>query len=64
MITKVANVALHQPNRKLVKILRQDSDVLEGQRSSFSAISRDLPVACVFETLPMVGIGMVSSAVD
>ena len=62
IIAKVATAALRQPNKKLVEILRQDSDVLEGQRSSFSAISRDLPIACIYETVPM-GIGMVSSVV-
>ena len=64
IIIKVANVALRQPNKKLIEILRHDSDVLEGQRSSFSAISRDLPIACIYETVPMVGIGMVSPAGD
>ena len=63
IITKVASVALRQPNKKLIELLRQESDVLEGQRSSFSAISKDLPIACIYETVPMMGIGMVSPAV-
>ena len=63
IIAKVASVALRQPNKKLIEILRQDSDVLEGQRSSFSAISKDLPIACIYETVPMKGIGMVSPAI-
>lgn len=63
IIAKVASVALRQPNKKLIAILRQDSDVLEGQRSSFSAISKELPIACIYETVPMMGIGMVSPAV-
>ncbi len=63
IITKVASVALRQPNKKLVEILKQDSDVLEAQRSSFSAISKDLPVACIYETVPVTGIGMVRYAV-
>ena len=62
IIAKVASVALRQPNKKLIEILRQDSDVLEGQRSSFSAISKELPIACIYETVPMKGIGMVSPA--
>ena len=63
IIAKIASVALRQPNKNLIEVLRKDSDVLEGQRSSFSAISKDLPVACIYETVPIMGIGMVSLAV-
>ncbi len=63
IIAKVASAALRQPNKKLIDILKQDSDVLEAQRSSFSAISKNLPVACIYETVPIAGIGMVGHAI-
>ncbi|KAL8850864.1 MAG: hypothetical protein Q9221_004177 [Calogaya cf. arnoldii] len=59
LISRIASAALRQPNRKLVEVLKQDSDVLEAQRSSFSAISKDLPIACIYETVPVKGIGLV-----
>lgn len=61
VITRIASAALRQPNKRLVDILKQDSEVLEAQRSSFSAISKEMPVACICETKPVTGIGMVSA---
>ncbi|KAL8653122.1 MAG: hypothetical protein Q9226_003975, partial [Calogaya cf. arnoldii] len=58
LISKIASAALRQPNRKLVEVLKQDSDVLEAQRGSFSAISKDMPIACIYETVPVKGIGI------
>ena len=60
IIAKLASAALHRPNSKLIEVLKQDSDVLESQRSSFSAISEKLPVARFYETIPVTGIGIVS----
>lgn len=59
MFSKIARAALRQPNKKLVEVLKQDSDVLEAQRTSFSAISKDLPIACLYEAQPVNGIGKV-----
>ena len=60
VITNIASAALHKPNKKLVQVLRQDSEILEAQRASFSAISKDIPLACIYETRPVAGIGIVS----
>ena len=60
IIAKIAGAALHKPNPKLIEVLKQESDVLEAQRSSFAAISENLPVACIYETIPVTGIGIVS----
>ena len=40
-------------------ILTKTSDVLERQRDSFTSISKDMPLVCLFEELP-TGIGLVS----
>lgn len=47
-------------NTKLVQVLRQDSEIFEAQPASFSAISKDIPLACIYETRPVAGIGIVS----
>jgi hypothetical protein len=59
LVSNVAKVAFRQPNDKLVHNLAEDSDVLERQRDSFTTISKDMPIVCLFEELP-TGIGLVS----
>ena len=52
-------MAFRQPNNNLVHNLDEDSDVLERQRDSFTSISKNMPLVCLFEELP-TGIGLVS----
>jgi len=59
LVLNVAKVAFRQPNNSLVHNLDEDSDVLERQRDSFTSISKDMPLVCLFEELP-TGIGLVS----
>jgi hypothetical protein len=46
-------LAWKQPNDKLLKSLKDDSDVLEQQISAFSSVSKNMPLVCVYEELPM-----------
>ena len=57
----IANLALRQPNAKIIRVLEQDSDVLERQRSSFTSISEKMPLVCLYEGMP-TGAGLVSLA--
>jgi hypothetical protein len=59
LVSNVAKVAFRQPNNNLVHSLDEDSDALERQRDSFTSISKDMPLVCLFEELP-TGIGLVS----
>jgi hypothetical protein len=59
LVSNVAKVAFRQPNNNLVHNLDEDSDALERQRDSFTSISKDMPLVCLFEELP-TGIGLVS----
>ncbi|KAH0542624.1 hypothetical protein FGG08_003032 [Glutinoglossum americanum] len=52
LVANIAKVALQQPNSKLVRLLAQESDILEHQRKSFASISNEMPLACVSEELP------------
>jgi hypothetical protein len=43
-------------NKKLFNNLSQDSDVLEAQRGSFASVSQSLPIRCIYEELPTMGL--------
>lgn len=60
IIASVAKFSLRQPNKKLIRALSPDSDVLENQREQFTTITRETPIVCIREELP-TAIGMVSS---
>ena len=47
-------------SEKILDVLKEDSDVLERQRNSFDSIRQELFIVCLYEELPMQGIGMVS----
>lgn len=58
MAAKIAEAVGFRPNDRLVTLLEQESDILEHQRRSFASISRELPIACVFEENPTsLGVG-------
>ncbi len=57
-MANVAKLVLQQPNDKLIKLLAQESDILERQRRSFASISNSIAIACISEELP-TGIGLV-----
>jgi hypothetical protein len=56
LVAHAAEVAWRKPNKKLVNDLAKDSDVLEAQRSSFASVSRHMPIRCVYEELPIMGL--------
>lgn len=60
IIASVAKFSLRQPNKRLVRALSRDSDVLENQREQFTTITRETPIICIREELP-TAIGMVSN---
>ncbi|CCT65180.1 uncharacterized protein FFB20_13408 [Fusarium fujikuroi] len=59
IIATVAKATLRRPNEQLLATLASDSHVLEKQRHNFISITKDLPVFCSHEELPMHLIGMV-----
>jgi hypothetical protein len=59
-VRRILLLAWKQPNDKLLKSLKDDSDVLEQQISAFSSVSKNMPLVCVYEELPMLGLGLVS----
>ncbi|KAK8035531.1 LipA and NB-ARC domain-containing protein [Apiospora rasikravindrae] len=52
IVAKAAKLALQNPNDHLVTLLEKESAILEHQRKSFSSISKDLALACVYEEMP------------
>lgn len=58
IISCVAKVALRQPSHHLIRILAENSDILERQRSSFASISERMSLVCLYEEIP-TGIGLV-----
>lgn len=60
IVSRIARVALRQPNKHIVRNLAEDSDVLERQRKSFASISERLSLVCLFEEVP-TSIGLVIS---
>jgi protein SERAC1 len=49
-----------QSNEQLLRALRDDSHILEEQRDNFITISKDMPVVCFYEEIPIPGLGLVS----
>lgn len=56
LVANAAEAAWRRPNKKLFKNLSQDSDVLEAQRGSFASVSQSLPIRCIYEELPTMGL--------
>ncbi|KAK9423371.1 hypothetical protein SUNI508_04265 [Seiridium unicorne] len=52
VIAATAQIAPQMPNKQLLQLIRDRSEMFENQRDSFVMISRDIPVICVRETLP------------
>ncbi|KAL8749696.1 MAG: hypothetical protein Q9184_006707 [Pyrenodesmia sp. 2 TL-2023] len=64
----VANIfsTFKKVNKRIINVLEQDSDVLENQRQSFTSVSKDIRLVCLYEELSTPPIGLVvpqSSAV-
>jgi hypothetical protein len=61
LVANIAKVAFWQhPNRKLVKALMQDSDLLERNRKSFASVSEKLRIGSFFEEKGFGTMGLVS----
>ncbi|PCH01344.1 Hypothetical protein PENO1_043470 [Penicillium occitanis (nom. inval.)] len=48
-----------QSNEQLLRALRDDSHILEEQRDNFITISKDMPVVCFYEEIPIPGLGLI-----
>ena len=59
-IRRILQLTGQKPNDKLLKSLKIDSDVLEQQISAFSTVSKNMPLVCVYEDRPILGLGLVS----
>ncbi|KAG4432473.1 hypothetical protein IFR05_012039 [Cadophora sp. M221] len=55
LVANAAEAAWRRPNKKLLRNLSQESDVLEAQRGSFASVSRELQIRCIYEELPTMG---------
>jgi hypothetical protein len=49
MVCKAAKLTWIGPNPHLLDNLKTDSVVLESQRASFSTISKEMPLKCIYE---------------
>jgi hypothetical protein len=60
IVATIAKVAFWQhPNKKLVKALTKDSDLLERNRKSFASISAHLPIGSFVEGKGFLNMGLV-----
>lgn len=55
VVTSILRLALNRPDNKILRVFKQDSDILEWQRRSFATISNDMPLICLYEELPLHG---------
>ncbi|ETS83590.1 hypothetical protein PFICI_05466 [Pestalotiopsis fici W106-1] len=58
IIAGIAKLAWRRPNKSLLDALKENSQILEHQRESWTTISNNIPVVCVREELP-TAIGMI-----
>lgn len=55
VVTNILSLALNRPDDKILRVFKQDSDILERQRRSFATISNEMSLVCLYEELPLHG---------
>ncbi len=60
LVSNVATLTFRQPNKKIISVLKPESDVLENQREKFVTITSGIPIICFVEELPTAA-GVVSN---
>ncbi|KAL4878823.1 hypothetical protein BJY04DRAFT_105403 [Aspergillus karnatakaensis] len=58
LVSKTAKVVLHKSNERLIHALREESQLLDIQRTRFSAVGKDVKIVCFSEEREM-SVGMI-----